>query len=147
MGPLGWQEMAVIGILALVLFGPKKLPELARNVGKAMAEFRRAKDELKSTFDVHMRELERENQSLRETTQKFTSDIQNTYYNSYEDSSYYDSGHALSEPYDSAHSEPSLVSASAPQDADSTHHLLAAPAEEVHGHSSEPPSPAAETKA
>ena len=60
MGPFGMQEMMVIVVLALLLFGPKKLPELARLLGKGMTEFRRAKNELKSTFDTHMRELERE---------------------------------------------------------------------------------------
>jgi sec-independent protein translocase protein TatA len=62
MGPFGVQEMMVIFILALLLFGPKKLPELARLLGKGLTEFRRAKNELKSTFDTHMRELEREAQ-------------------------------------------------------------------------------------
>ncbi len=60
MGPFGVQEMMVILLLALLLFGPKKLPELARMLGKGLSEFRRAKNELKSTFDTHMRELERE---------------------------------------------------------------------------------------
>jgi len=62
MGPFGVQEMMLIVLLALLLFGPKKLPELARLLGKGMTEFRRAKNELKSTFDTHMRELERETQ-------------------------------------------------------------------------------------
>jgi TatA/E family protein of Tat protein translocase len=62
MGPFGVQEMMVIFILALLLFGPKKLPELARLLGKGLTEFRRAKNELKTTFDTHMRELEREAQ-------------------------------------------------------------------------------------
>jgi TatA/E family protein of Tat protein translocase len=62
MGPFGVQEMMVIVLIALLLFGPKKLPELARLLGKGMTEFRRAKNELKSTFDTHMRELEREAQ-------------------------------------------------------------------------------------
>lgn len=60
MGPFGAQEMILIFILALLLFGPKKLPELARMLGKGLSEFRRAKNELKSTFDTHMQELERE---------------------------------------------------------------------------------------
>jgi TatA/E family protein of Tat protein translocase len=60
MGPFGVQEMMVIFILALLLFGPKKLPELARLLAKGLTEFRRAKNELKSTLDTHMRELERE---------------------------------------------------------------------------------------
>jgi TatA/E family protein of Tat protein translocase len=54
------QEMIFILILALLLFGPKKLPELARLLGKGMSEFRRAKNELKNTFDTHLQELERE---------------------------------------------------------------------------------------
>jgi sec-independent protein translocase protein TatA len=48
---LGVPEMAVIFILALVLFGPKKLPELGRTIGKAMTEFRRASNDLKANFD------------------------------------------------------------------------------------------------
>jgi sec-independent protein translocase protein TatA len=60
MGPLGVQEMLAIFVLALLLFGPKKLPELGRMLGKAVSEFRRAKNELKSTFESHLSELERE---------------------------------------------------------------------------------------
>ena len=60
MGPIGMQEMIFIFILALLLFGPKKLPELARMLGKGLSEFRRAKNELKNTFDTHLQELERE---------------------------------------------------------------------------------------
>ena len=60
MGPIGMQEMIAIFVIALVLFGPKKLPELGRTLGKALSEFRRAKNELKSTFESHLHELERE---------------------------------------------------------------------------------------
>ena len=60
MGPIGVQEMIAIFVIALVLFGPKKLPELGRTLGKAISEFRRAKNELKSTFESHLHELERE---------------------------------------------------------------------------------------
>ncbi|HSU54160.1 MAG TPA: twin-arginine translocase TatA/TatE family subunit [Candidatus Dormibacteraeota bacterium] len=60
MGPIGVQEMIAIGLLALLLFGPKKLPELGRLLGKGLTEFRRAKNELRSTFETHMRELDRE---------------------------------------------------------------------------------------
>ena len=65
MGPIGVQEMIAILIIALVLFGPKKLPELGRMLGKGLSEFRRAKSELKATFESHLNELERE---TRETT-------------------------------------------------------------------------------
>jgi TatA/E family protein of Tat protein translocase len=52
--------MIAIFVVALILFGPKKLPELARTLGKALSEFRRAKNELKATFETHLNELERE---------------------------------------------------------------------------------------
>jgi sec-independent protein translocase protein TatA len=42
MGPVGFPEMLAIFVIALLLFGPKKLPELGRTLGKAISEFRRA---------------------------------------------------------------------------------------------------------
>jgi len=48
---IGFQEMLVIAILALLLIGPKKLPELAKAIGKALAEFKRAVDDVKETID------------------------------------------------------------------------------------------------
>ncbi len=60
MGPIGIPEMMAVCMIALLLFGPKKLPELGRTLGKALSEFRRAKNELKATFDTHMQELEKE---------------------------------------------------------------------------------------
>jgi|SRR5579875_2436079 len=68
MGPIGVQEMIAIFIVALILFGPKKLPELARTLGKALSEFRRAKNELKATFETHMHELERETRISQPST-------------------------------------------------------------------------------
>ena len=59
-------HLIVIFIVALVVFGPQKLPELARNLGKIMAEFRKATGDLRSTFDEHMRELERESQVIEQ---------------------------------------------------------------------------------
>jgi sec-independent protein translocase protein TatA len=59
-------HLIIIFVVALVVFGPQKLPELARNLGKIMAEFRRATGDLRSTFDEHMRELERESQAIEQ---------------------------------------------------------------------------------
>jgi TatA/E family protein of Tat protein translocase len=115
MGPLGWQETVFIFVLALLIFGPKKLPELGKTVGKAITEFRRASSELKATFDREMNALERENESIKEVTQKYQDQI-----HSYDDSSYYDGAYG-SESYDSSTAtNPSDVSASATQDAEST---------------------------
>jgi sec-independent protein translocase protein TatA len=54
MGSLGLPEIAFIVILALLIFGPKKLPEIGRTVGKGMAEFRRATDELKRSINTEL---------------------------------------------------------------------------------------------
>jgi sec-independent protein translocase protein TatB len=58
-------HLIIIFIVALVVFGPEKLPELARNLGKVMAEFRRATGEFRSTFEDHLRDLERESEQRR----------------------------------------------------------------------------------
>jgi sec-independent protein translocase protein TatB len=55
----------IIFVVALVVFGPEKLPELARNLGKVMAEFRRATGDLRSTFEDHLRDLEQEAEQRR----------------------------------------------------------------------------------
>src|SRR6185437_11096097 len=85
LGTLGTPEMIFIFLLALILFGPKKLPEIGRTVGKAITEFRRASSELKSTFDREMRTLEAETQSLKtEVGNPYQYDTYNYDYNSYE---------------------------------------------------------------
>jgi TatA/E family protein of Tat protein translocase len=89
--------MIAIFLIALLLFGPKKLPELGRTLGKALTEFRRAKNELKSTFESHMAELERETRV--DSQPKYVPSPTPTY--SYEPS--------YSNPYDeNGHSEPAI---------------------------------------
>ena len=115
MGPLGFQEMAFIFLLALLLFGPKKLPELGRHLAKGLAEFRRAQNELKSTFEREMRSLEREHEAIKEVTTSYN----DTYHHNYDYS--YDSGTYGSESHDSpANTALITASASAPQGAEST---------------------------
>jgi sec-independent protein translocase protein TatA len=55
MGPLGMQELVIIFVVALVIFGPRKLPELGRSLGKSLSEFKRASNELRSTLDEEIR--------------------------------------------------------------------------------------------
>ncbi len=138
MGPLGLQETVFIFFLALLLFGPKKLPELGRTIGKAMTEFRRASNEMKATFDREMRTLEQETdlKELKEVTNQYQYDTYNYDYSSYEGSNY--EGSYGSEHYESAASTPSTTSASAPQGAESPsvvapHHETAA-VSEPNGH-------------
>jgi TatA/E family protein of Tat protein translocase len=51
---LGTTELLVIAIVALVLFGPRKLPEIGRTVGKAIGEFKRASDDFKRTWEYEV---------------------------------------------------------------------------------------------
>ena len=51
MGSLGIQEMIIILVIALIIFGPKKLPELGKSLGKGIAEFKKASSELAKTWE------------------------------------------------------------------------------------------------
>jgi sec-independent protein translocase protein TatB len=53
-------HMIVVFLVVLVVFGPQKLPELARSFGKLMAEFRKASNDFKNAFEEEMRDLERQ---------------------------------------------------------------------------------------
>jgi sec-independent protein translocase protein TatA len=55
MGPIGMPEMVVIALIALIIFGPRKLPELGKSLGKSIAEFKRASNELKTTLEEEIR--------------------------------------------------------------------------------------------
>ncbi len=52
---IGLPELIIIFIVALIVFGPKKLPDLAKSLGKGMAEFKKATDDFKSTIDTDLR--------------------------------------------------------------------------------------------
>ena len=55
MGSIGMPELVVIFFIALIVFGPRKLPELGQSLGKSLAEFKRATNELKSTLEDEIR--------------------------------------------------------------------------------------------
>ena len=57
---LGLPEMIFIFLLALIIFGPRKLPEIGRQIGKAMGEFKKASNEFKSQIEGEIRNLELE---------------------------------------------------------------------------------------
>ena len=65
-GSLGVPELILIFAVALIVFGPRRLPEIGRTLGKALGEFKRATDELKNTIEreVHVEELKQIGPSL-----------------------------------------------------------------------------------
>lgn len=63
-GPLGFPELLFILVLALLIFGPKRLPEVGRTIGKGMAQFRRATTDLKRTIET---EISLEEEPRRQT--------------------------------------------------------------------------------
>jgi TatA/E family protein of Tat protein translocase len=67
-GPLGMPELVVIFVIALIVFGPRKLPELGKSLGKSLAEFKRASNELRNSLEEEIRVEED-----RERTAKVTS--------------------------------------------------------------------------
>jgi TatA/E family protein of Tat protein translocase len=129
MGSLGVPEMVFIFVLALLLFGPKKLPEVGRTLGKAMGEFRRASSELKATFDREMQNLERETEGIKEVANSYNQDTYNYDYSSY------DSGYYGSESQDSTATEVTTAGASATEGAES--HTAANPPEGTVAHGTE----------
>jgi sec-independent protein translocase protein TatA len=68
-GSIGMPELIIIFVIALIIFGPRKLPELGRSLGKSLAEFKRASNELKSTLEEEIR-LEEQRSSLEESKAK-----------------------------------------------------------------------------
>jgi sec-independent protein translocase protein TatA len=65
-GSIGMPELILIFIVALLVFGPKKLPEIGKSLGKGLAEFKRASDELKKTIENEMEQGKAEASSIRE---------------------------------------------------------------------------------
>lgn len=69
-GNIGFPELLIILLIALLIFGPRKLPEVGKNVGRALREFRRASDELKDRLENEIRA-----EDLRDLQEELRKDI------------------------------------------------------------------------
>ena len=77
-GPLGVPELFLIFVVALLLFGPRKMPQIGRSLGRAIGEFRRASNEFKRTIEDEVaadeiRSVERELKEIRSVGQDLAS--------------------------------------------------------------------------
>ena len=72
---IGLPELLIILAIALIVFGPNKLPELARAFGRAMREFKKATDEVKESFEAETRDLDDLRTTLTEEKNRFLADL------------------------------------------------------------------------
>ncbi len=67
---IGMPELIIILVLALIVIGPKKLPEMARSLGKGLAEFKRASNDFRRNIEEEARAAEEKEQSAKESAAK-----------------------------------------------------------------------------
>ena len=66
-GSIGMPEMLIILVIALIIFGPRKLPELGKSLGKSLAEFKKASNELRNTLEEEIRVEEQREKEVKTT--------------------------------------------------------------------------------
>lgn len=75
MGQLGFPELILIFVAALLIFGPKKLPELGKSLGKGLREFKRATEDIKSNWEDQIKDAEHSIKEVKDTVKDATSEI------------------------------------------------------------------------
>ena len=66
-GSIGMPELIIIFVIALIIFGPRKLPELGKSLGKSLAEFKKASNELRNTLEEEIRIEEQKTETEKRT--------------------------------------------------------------------------------
>jgi TatA/E family protein of Tat protein translocase len=105
MGQLGFSEMLVIFIVALLVFGPKKLPELGKSLGKGIREFKKATEELKSSWEDQVKDITTPLNEVKSDIHNIGQDMKSDFYKHLE---------ASAETPETAASAASAASAAAP---------------------------------
>ena len=90
MGQLGFSEILVIFVIALLVFGPKKLPDLGKSLGKGIREFRKATDELKSSWEEQVKDISAPLNDVKKDIHNMREDLKSDFYNSIESESGHD---------------------------------------------------------
>jgi TatA/E family protein of Tat protein translocase len=98
MGQLGFAEMLVIFIVALLVFGPKKLPELGKSLGKGIREFKKATEELKSSWEDQVKDISQPLNEVKRDIHNMGQDMQSDFYKHLET--------AAEKPPEATHSSP-----------------------------------------
>jgi len=77
-GSIGMPELILIFVVALLVFGPRKLPEIGKSLGKGLAEFKKASDDLKRTIEQEIEEGKKEVSSIPAQVQSVADSIART---------------------------------------------------------------------
>jgi TatA/E family protein of Tat protein translocase len=105
MGQLGFSEMLMIFVIALLVFGPKKLPELGKSLGKGIREFKKATEELKSNWEDHVKDIAEPLNDMKRDIHSMGQSIKTDVYNHMEK--------AVEAPQSNEQSAPALTAAAA----------------------------------
>jgi len=106
MGQLGFSEMLLIFIVALLVFGPKKLPELGKSLGKGIREFKKATEELKSSWEDQVKDIATPLNEVKRDIHNMGQDMKSDLYKSLET--------AAETPQEPSHSSPAASHPSEP---------------------------------
>lgn len=72
MGNFGWTEIIFVLVIALIIFGPRKLPELGKSLGQSLAQFRRASEDFKRTWEEEVETEKRKLETSITSTEPFS---------------------------------------------------------------------------